>query len=138
MVDMAEISLAGSLDTTPPRATNGHAAKPAGKHDNVPLRVGDITALARALVPFVRECISEATAPLLARIAELEARLEAKALTNNGEARQPLYDAGTWNVTRTFLPGDVATYIGTLCREQNSNTRPGKSSAWRLMEKSHR
>jgi hypothetical protein len=34
----------------------------------------DIAALAEGMVPFVRESVTEATAPLAARIAELEAR----------------------------------------------------------------
>ena len=34
----------------------------------------DITKLAKGMVPFVREVVTDATAPLIARLAELEAR----------------------------------------------------------------
>ena len=89
------------------------------------MKDGELKALAQGLVPFVHDVIAEATAPLIARIAELE-------------ARPSLEDAGVWDQAKLYRPGHVTTHDGSawVCKEANSNARPGTSNAWRLMVKS--
>jgi hypothetical protein len=93
------------------------AAKSGGLGD------GDLRALAEGLVPWVREVLAEATAPLIARIDELE-------------ATATRYE-GVWDEQRVFHPNMMVTYGGNLwiCEEVNSNVRPGQSDVWRLMHK---
>lgn len=82
-----------------------------------------ITALAKGLVPFLREQILAAVTPLQERIVELEATA--------------LRDADVWKPEKVFRPNDLTTYRGGLwrAREPNSNVRPGTSKTWRLMHK---
>src|SRR5687768_893380 len=50
-----------------------------------------------------------------------------------------LRDAGIWDATKSYLPGDTCTHDGTLwaCKSQNTGQRPGNSPGlWRLMHKS--
>jgi len=63
-------------------------------------------------------------------------KLEARIL--EFEKRAVLEDGGTWQERAPYRPGQVVTYKGSawVCREANSNTRPGKSDCWRLMVKS--
>ena len=44
---------------------------------NKPLRTGDLNALARALVPYVREVVAERTAELTKRVDEIESVVRA-------------------------------------------------------------
>jgi hypothetical protein len=84
---------------------------------------GDLAALAQGLVPWVREVLADATAPLIARLDELE-------------ATATRYE-GVWDEQRVFHPNMMVTYGGNLwiCEEVNSNVRPGQSDVWRLMHK---
>jgi hypothetical protein len=78
-----------------------------------------------ALAKSVGEFVKETVAPLKERIAELE-------------SRPVLQDAGIWREHTVYNSGAVVSYRGSawVCHEANSNARPGKSNAWRLMVKS--
>jgi hypothetical protein len=80
-----------------------------------------LQALAKAIVPFVQECISEAVAPLAQRIAELE-------------ARGSLKYCGVWSPEKSYAIGDFCTDHGSMwhCRVANCGSRPGSSDDWQL------
>ena len=61
---------------------------------------------------------------LEARIAELEAVPQ-------------LTDGGIWGAEKVYRPGQVVTDGGSawVCKEANSNSRPGSNGYWRLMVK---
>ena len=88
-------------------------------HAHVPMDLGEqiVQAVADGLRPVLRK--------LEERIAELE-------------KRPMLEDAGVWQERAVYRPGQVTTYKGSawVCRQANSNERPGKSDVWRLMVKS--
>ena len=96
---------------------NGHARPARGKQS---LTKEELGALAKGLNAWL--------GPILA---DIEKRL------GELEAQPYLKDAGIWRSERIFKPGDVATHAGAMwvCREMNSNTRPGMGGAWRLMHK---
>lgn len=79
----------------------------------------EIAALAEGMVPFVRECVSEATAPLTARIAELEARPAEKGAAGEqgpqGEAG-PSGPPGPMGETNIMLPPEVAEQVASAVR----------------------
>jgi hypothetical protein len=101
-----------------------------------------MTAIARALVPFLKETVTQALVPAFARIVALEekrglAPLSARLAGFEQQLTKCLKDGGTWKRERSFDPGDVTTYRGQIwvCQKANSNIRPGTSDDWRLMEK---
>lgn len=79
----------------------------------------DIAALAEGMVPFVRECVGEATAPLLARIAEVEARPVEKGTAGEqgpqGEAG-PAGPPGPMGETNITLPPELAEQVASAVR----------------------
>lgn len=82
----------------------------------------EIAALAKGMVPFVREVIAEATAPLIARIAELEQRPGMK------------YE-GVWDERAVYRVGDFVTKGGSMwhCFDTNTGVLPGSNSdVWKL------
>jgi hypothetical protein len=82
----------------------------------------EIEALAAGMAPFVRDCIAEATAPLIARIAELEARPAMK------------YE-GVWDERKVYRVGDFVTKGGSMwhCFDTNTGVLPGSNSdVWKL------
>src|SRR5262249_12837530 len=82
---------------------------------------GEVTALAKGLVDWLK--------PQLDTIKH--------DITELGK-RPVLEDAAFWQERAVYRPGQVVTYKGSawVCREANSNARPGKSDVWRLMVKS--
>jgi hypothetical protein len=101
------------------RATSNGHAKSRGLGET------EIMALAKALVPFLKKQIADATAPLLARIAELEAR------------PQMAYE-GVWDATKAYTAGSFVTHQGSLwfAEDTSLGVRPGAgSSAWKLAVK---
>jgi hypothetical protein len=72
--------------------------------------------------------------PRVSEIAELKARI------NELEARPLLEDAGVWNQSTVYRPGQTVTCGGSawVCKEANSNGKPGTSDSWRLMIKKGR
>jgi hypothetical protein len=107
---------------------NGHARTGHGITREV------LRALAGGIVPFVRDAIAEATAPLVARNAVCEQRIAEL----EQQLAECLKDGGTWRAEKLFRPGEVVTYRGVpwVCNEANTNERPGRSKTWRLMAKS--
>ena len=79
----------------------------------------------------IANAIRVATAPLAKRLSTLERRcvqLETKAV---------LTDAGVWDESKMYKPGDVVSFQGSgwtaqLCQK---GQRPSASSAWRLFIK---
>ncbi len=53
--------------------------------------------------------------------------------------RLPMYWDGVWESDATYFRGSTVTHGGGLwiCQTGSSNERPGTSSAWRLISKSH-
>ena len=99
----------------------------------------ELTALAKGLVPFLREFVAEALSPLIARnavceqrIAELEGQLD--------EIRKTmLVDAGVFTLGRFYEKGAVVSSHGAPWAAQKpTNAKPGTSDDWRLIGKSHR
>ena len=121
---------------------NGHVL-PAGK----PTVLTDqhFPALAKAIVPFVKETL----APLVARLDALEKKkgLAPLALRNAElekrivelEARPPpLQYQGVWSEEKTYQRGAFVTYQGGLwhCEDTNCGVRPGAgSTSWKLAVK---
>jgi hypothetical protein len=110
------------------RVADADAAVDAAKRLNVPADVVDkalleelLPELARSVAQHVRETVE----PLKKQITQLE-------------ARPVLEDGGVWAERALYHRGHVVSYKGSawVCHEANSNTRPGKSNAWRLMVKS--
>lgn len=74
----------------------------------------------KATTQFVRSLISEATASLVKRVAELE--------------DSQLTDGGTWKAETSYRKNQVVTCHGTLWigKRPNSNSKP-PSDSWRMM-----
>ncbi|MBR1227246.1 hypothetical protein JQ600_20160 [Bradyrhizobium sp. AUGA SZCCT0176] len=89
-----------------------------------PLRVADLAELMATIAPTIGEFVERATAPLRARILELE----------KGGIR---YE-GTWQAAREYRRGMMATYSGGLfhCNADSTRDKPGTSTAWTLAVKS--
>lgn len=71
-------------------------------------------ALAEALVPFLRELMTE----------EFEKQLVMR-------------DGGVWKADKSYRPGEVVTHSSRLwiCQTGNSGLRPGTNNAWRMPSK---
>ena len=97
-------------------------------------------ALAKPIVKFVRQAVSEATAPLLDRIAALESKRGLAPLAArlaHLEQRQLSYE-GTWNETKAYNAGSFVTFQGGLwfAEDTSVGVRPGAgSSSWKLAVK---
>jgi hypothetical protein len=87
-------------------------------------------ALAKAIVPFVREVVAEALAPLAARNAALEARLIQL------EQQPSMKYCGVWEPERTYFIGDFVTQDGSTwhCERSCMGVRP-PASTWTLAVK---
>ena len=101
-----------------------------------------LTPLAESLVPFMRESIGEAVAPLEQRLAALEQKRGLAPLAARLgalESRPLLEDGDIWDERSVYRKGAVVTHAGAswVGREPNSNCKPGTSNVWRLMHKSH-
>ena len=84
------------------------------------------SALAEQTKAFVTKAVNDATAPLLARIAELEARPKG------------LEYRDVWSDTEKYVPGDAVTFSGSMwvCKSESIGVRPGTGhSCWRLAVK---
>lgn len=92
------------------RVTDGGAAAAVSPR----LTREEIQALARGLVPFLREFLTE----------ELEKQLV-------------LRDGGVWKADKSYRPGQVVTHSSRLwiCQTANSGLRPGANDAWRMPSK---
>jgi hypothetical protein len=88
-----------------------------------------MTALAHALVPFLKETIAKALAPVFDRIIELEARVI--------ELRQqpsPKY-RGVWDAQTGYFPGEFVSDHGSVwhCERACTSVRPGSDlQVWKL------
>jgi hypothetical protein len=82
--------------------------------------------------------VLEAHKNSVGRLHKLETKLAARVAALEAALSGCLKDGGTWKPAKAFVPGMVVTYRGVMwvCQEANSNTRPGTSDHWRLMEKS--
>jgi len=80
----------------------------------------------------ITERLGKQQSKTVAEIVALRQRikqLEANALT----------DGGIWSGEKLYRPGAVTTHAGVpWVAQQETNERPGTSSAWRLMAKSHK
>lgn len=106
------------------RSSDAHGSN-SGKLDRPLLSDAVLRGLAAGLVPWVRDAVAEAMAPLATRVAVLEAEPFVR-------------DAGTWKAGVLYKRGQLVTDGGAswICKEPNSNARPGRSDAWRLTAKS--
>jgi hypothetical protein len=124
------------------RLANGNgaaAAKPVvGEATSLSHEV--ITALARGLVPFLREQIAAAVTPMQERLDALEKRKGIAPLAARLagiEERMMKYE-GVWSEGKTYSRGSFVTHAGSLwfCEDTNISVRPGAgSSAWKLAVK---
>ncbi|MFK4725844.1 hypothetical protein ABIE89_006944 [Bradyrhizobium niftali] len=91
------------------------------------VRVGDLPGLMAALAPTIAEFVAAATAPLKARITELE--------RGGG-----IHYEGVWQAAREYRRGMMATYDGAIfhCNAAVTRDKPGTGSAWTLAIKSGR
>lgn len=118
---------------------SGNGSKPvAGEATSLSDEV--ITALARGLVPFLKEQIRDATAPLIARIGELERKRGIAALAAQiaGIEQRMMKYEGVWSEGKTYTRGSFVTHAGSLwfCEDTNVDVRPGAgSSSWKLAVK---
>lgn len=124
MADSSEIDLNGSIEVAAPAARSS-------------LGKSEIKALARGMMTFLRsdflpELMEKHIEPLLrSRERKLEARIRAI------EERPLLEDAGVWNRSSAYYPGNVVTHDGSswVARTSHSHGEPGKCDDWRLMVK---
>jgi hypothetical protein len=107
--------------------------------NNNPSGLGEseIKALAAGMVNYLRstfapELMEKFVEPLLkSRERKLEARIREL------EQRPLLEDAGVWNRSSAYYPGNVVTHDGSswVARTSHAHGEPGKCDDWRLMVK---
>jgi hypothetical protein len=78
----------------------------------------EITALAKGMVPFVRECVAEAVKPLSTRIAELESRPSEKGDAGERGAEGPVGPPGPKGDSGELatLPPELAAQVASAVR----------------------
>src|SRR5262245_2958997 len=103
-------------------------AREASRHTGI--SSDELTALAKGLVPFLREFVAEALSPLVKRIVELEAR------AIKLEQAPAMKYCGVWEPERTYFIGDFVTQDGSLwhCARACTGVRP-PASTWTLAVK---
>ncbi|WP_441232581.1 hypothetical protein [Bradyrhizobium sp. 1200_D9_N1_1] len=89
-----------------------------------PQQRAEIEGLVKSLAPVIGEFVLKATAPLKARIKELESRPALRYL-------------GIWDAWRTYPPGSFVTHAGSVWHAETENTgvRPGEGGFWKLAVK---
>jgi hypothetical protein len=94
--------------------------------------------LAKAWVTFLAERLREVARELGKEFAVRDKRSDAlEKRIAVLEVRPVLEDGDIWSAEKLFKPGQVVTCDGSawVCRELNSNARPGQSDCWRLWVK---
>jgi hypothetical protein len=100
-----------------------------------------LEALAKGMVPVIRQWIADAVNPLAARLDAMEKHKGLApfvARLAQLEAKPSLQYEGTWNEAKTYSCGALVTFQGGLwhCEDTNMGVRPGAgSSSWKLAVK---
>ena len=97
------------------------------------------TTMAKAIVPFVKTLIEEASEEVLLEVARKQAPLTSRLLAL--ETRPHVCYRGVWDLKTTYDAGDMVTRHGVLWFATKANVEEapgGGATSWRLMNKSQR